>query len=126
MSRGQSRVLMWYPAKAGAAVGKHTIVKPSAAGTVTECSAATDGMIGVAGSEDVASGDTVEVAVAGIANVIAAEAITRGDLISSDGNGEAATADTKTDRVVGVAVESAADGDIFPILLAPGIRGDTA
>ena len=93
---------------------------------VQECSAATDAMIGVAGSQDAASGEVVEVAVAGIAEVIAGEAITRGDLISADADGEAATADAKTDRVVGVALESAADGDIFPLLLSPGIRGDVA
>ena len=121
MARGQQRVLMWYPAEASAAISAHTIVKAAAGGKVTEASASTDALIGVVGGRDIASGETAEVAVVGIVDVKAGEAITAGNQISADASGEAVVADTATDRVVGIALETAADGDIFPMLLAPGL-----
>ena len=114
-----SRVEMWLPRKAGAAVAAHRIVKPSADGTVIQGAAKADALLGVSGSRAVASGDTVEVAVVGIADVEAGAAVTRGALVSSDANGKATPAAAAGDRVVGIAVEAAADGDIFPVLIAP-------
>ena len=60
----------------------------------------------------------IEVAHIGIADVEAGGAITRGKRVKSDGDGNAVVASAANDIHVGVALASAADGDVFPVLLA--------
>lgn len=120
---GNQRVAMWLPRLAGGAIGARKIVEPSADGAVTQANVNTDALLGVSGSEAVASGETVEVAVLGIVDVIAGGAITRGALVTTDANGDAVVANSTAHRVLGMAVESAAKGDWVPVLLSPGLHG---
>ena len=115
-----NRVTMWLPRKAGADIGANLLVKPSAVETVVKAAAAADAVIGVTGRDGAKSGETVDVAVQGIVDVKAGAAVTRGDLIGANASGEGIGVSAAGNRYVGVALESAADEDIFPVLLGPG------
>jgi hypothetical protein len=113
------------------AVTKNAVVVLAADATVLLPAAANAAKVaGVAGAA-AASGAQCRVAVAGVVDVIAASAITPGDLVMVAG----ATGKVQTVlavagtvyNVVGVALEAAAaDGDIFEILLAPCTRNSAA
>lgn len=105
---------------AGAAIAKNTIVKfDSADDQVIVGTGVTDLVIGIA-LEAAASGDRIEVAVAGIAEVKAAGAISRGDYVVSGaaGEGKAGTASTTKQQAIGIAMQGVEDNDIFPCLIA--------
>lgn len=105
--------------EAGAAVEKNRIVKFSASGKVVHSTAtAADAHIGVT-DRPAQTGYDVDVIVAGIVPVEFSAAVTRGAQVQSDATGKAAPA-TAGDRVVGIAMESAAAGDVQPVLLAQG------
>jgi hypothetical protein len=107
--------------KAGGTILANTIVKfDSADDTIVPAAAATDLAIGVA-LNGAASGERVDVQMLGIVEVKAGGAITRGDFIVSDASAEAvALAAAATIKVaVGRALATAADGDIFHMLLTP-------
>lgn len=59
------------------------------------------------------------VVISGVAKVEAAGNIALGDSVATDANGQAVTA-TAGSRRLGVALDSAVDGDIFPMLLTQG------
>lgn len=106
-------------------VGLNRIVKFGAAdGEVVNSAAATDAHIGVCIQPGgAAAGARADVAVDGIAEVVAGGTITRGALVTSDANGAAVAAAPSAgsnNRVLGVAQVSAASGDIFPVLLKQG------
>ena len=116
-----SNVRMWKAYEADGAIGAHKIVKPGASdGEAKIASAAGDKSFGVTGRAATKDGARVEVAHIGIADVEAGAAVTRGDLLKSDGDGNAIPATAAGDRIVGVALASAADGDVFPFLLQFG------
>lgn len=110
---------------AGTAIAKRRIVKFDAAdGKVIQAAAATDSLVGVAAELDAASGARVDVHLAGIAEIEAGGAVTRGGLVTADANGKAvaaAPASGVNNRVIGVAMVTAANGDVFPVLLAPNL-----
>lgn len=106
---------------AGAAIAKNTIVKfDSADDQVIEATGVTDLPVGIALEAAAASGDRIEVAVAGIAEVKAAGAISRGDYVVSGaaGEGKAGTASTTKQQAIGIAMQGVEDNDIFPCLIA--------
>jgi len=107
----------------GGAVTKRRLVKFSAADrTVAQAAAATDLIVGAATELDAASGARISVVLAGIADVEAGGNITRGSLVTADADGKAVAAAPGSGvniRVAGVALVSAASGDIIPVLLAP-------
>lgn len=107
---------------AGAAIPANTLVKFSADNTVVPAAAATDLIIGVSSELPTDSGAMCDVVMAGIADVKAGGAITRGVLVTSDASGEgvaAAPAAGVNNRVLGPALVTAADGDIVPVLVMP-------
>lgn len=107
---------------AGAAITKRRIVKLSADFTAIQAAAATDAMFGVAAELDAVSGGRVDVHLSGVAEIEAGGTVTRGALLTSDANGKAVAAAPATgvnNRVIGTALVSAADGDVFPVLLGP-------
>lgn len=111
--------------EAGAEIAPYRIVKFDAAdGKVIVGAAATDKLVGVSGPTiTVPSGQRVDVVHAGIAEVKAGGSITRGDLLTSDATGQAVTAAPAAgtnNRVIGIALRSAASGDVFPVLVQPG------
>lgn len=72
---------------------------------------------GVLMSVDTANvGAACSIAIGGVVPVVAGDAITRGDLVSSDAAGKANTAATN-DEILGRAMKGAAAGDVFPVLL---------
>lgn len=119
-----SNPLLFKGFTAGGAISPYRIVKFSAAETVVQSVAEGDAHIGVNSDLSVASGERVEVMVAGIANVEAGGAITIGALVTSDASGRgvaAAPAAGANNRVIGIAMEAAsAAGDIIRVLLSPG------
>lgn len=117
---------------AGAAIAAHRIVKfGSADGVVVQAAAAGDLLVGVIQQPGgAANGDRCDVDVAGITEVEAGGTIARGTLVTADTDGKAIAAAPAADtniRVIGVALVTAASGDIIPMLLAPGgIQGEPA
>jgi len=105
---------------AGAAVGKHKIVKASS-GKVVQGAAATDLVFAVSLEAAAADGDRLDCEVIGIALVKAGGTVAFGDYVVSDANGDgvAGTAATAKQRAVGIAMDSAVDNDIFPVLICP-------
>ena len=106
---------------AGATVNASRIVKPGADNTkVVQGAAATDKLIGVSDSIGGASGETIDVILDGIALVKAGGSIAMGDLITSDSTGQGVATTTASNRIIGVAMEDAASGDLFGVRIAPG------
>lgn len=106
---------------AGAAIAKNTIVKfDSADDQVVIAAANTDLPIGIAMEAAAASGDRIDVQVAGIGEVDMAGVVARGDYVVADSNGEgvAGAAATAKQQAIGIAMQTAADGDIIPVLIA--------
>lgn len=107
--------------KAGGAITKFRIVKLSADDTVVQAAAAADAVLGVLGEIDAASGDHVDVVMAGIAEVEYGGSVTRGALLTSDADGKAvaaAPAAGVNNRIIGTALESGVSGDIGSVLIA--------
>ncbi len=106
---------------AGGTIVANTILKfDSADDTVVPAAGATDLAMGVA-LNAAASGERVDVQLAGIAEVKAGGTVARGDFVVSDGSAEAvAMAAAATIKMaLGQAMASAVDGDIFPVLVSP-------
>ena len=105
------------------AVTRYRIVKfGSSDGNVVQAAAATDAMIGVVAELDAAGGERVDVHLAGLAEVEFGGTVTRGALVTADSQGRAvaaAPAAGVNNRVIGVAMVSAASGDIASVLIAP-------
>ena len=100
------------------AIAAKRIVALAAGGSVSQASAGTDNVIGVAELAS-ASGSRVDVVTAGIAEVEAGGSISCGDWVTADSNGKAAAAES-TDTVIGIAWDDASSGDYFPVRIAPG------
>ena len=113
-----SNVLMWKAYEAQGAIAAHRIVRTGAAdGQVRTATAAAHLVVGVSGRAAAADGERVEIAHIGIADVKAGAAITRGNLLIATAGGEATPATASNDRIVGIALANAADGDLVPVLL---------
>ncbi|MCC7060736.1 MAG: DUF2190 family protein [Burkholderiaceae bacterium] len=119
----------WYPAptravRAGGAIREgRIVVKGAAEGYVIE--AATAGTVpswGVSVQAATAAGDIIDVCCVpgSIAKVEAGGAVTFGDRVTFNNAGEVITATAGTEYVVGIALESAADGAYFAMQLTSG------
>lgn len=106
---------------AGAAIEPYRFVKLSADGTVITAAAATDPIIGATDELATVSGDRADVILAGIATLKAGGVIARGALVTSDSTGQAVTA-SEDDRNAGIALVTAAENDLIPVLIAPSGR----
>lgn len=108
---------------AGAAVATRRFVKfDTSDSIVIQGAAAADFIIGVS---DLAAalGERLDVILDGIVTVEAGGTVTRGQLVMSDSVGRAITASAAAGtnvRTAGVAMASAASGDLFPVFLVPG------
>jgi hypothetical protein len=106
---------------AGGAIAANTIVKFGADDdTVVIATAAADLSIGVAENITAASGERVDVIQQGIADVKAGGSIARGAMVTANASGQAVAA-ASTNRTIGIALASAASGDIIPVLIAPSV-----
>lgn len=119
-----SNPLMFKAFTAGGAISPARLVRFSAADTVVQASAATDGLFGVNSDLAVVSGERCEVMTDGIAWVEAGAAVALSSLITADALGRgiaAAPAAGVNNRVIGVALDAAAAaGDQIRVLLSPG------
>ena len=101
-------------------VGQYKFVKISGAdGECINTTADTDVAVGIAMEAQATVGGSIPVAVAGVAKIkVTSGTVTRGGQVTShtDGGGKAAVSG---DEVHGVALSSAANGDIIDVLLAP-------
>ena len=114
------QVTHWAPFKAGAAIGARKICQIAADGDAQQAVAATKGLVGVSGSRAVANEETVEIAIAGIAEVELGGTVEEGAFVTSNANGDAVATTTAGDGIVGICVVGGADGDIGSVLLAQG------
>lgn len=118
-----SNVQLFKNFTAGGAIAAYTIVKFSAAETVVAAAAVSDLLIGVSHDIAAASGERVDVALDGVAYVVAGAAVALGAQLTSDASGRAVTAAPAAgtnNRVIGVALEAAAAaGDVIRVLLSP-------
>lgn len=113
---------MWRAAEAAAAIAAHRIVKYGAAdGAIVQAAAAADALVGVSGRAKAAKDTRIEFARQGIADVEYGGNVTRGQLLTADGDGKAVTA-ADGNRVIGVAEVSGVAGDIGQVFLAPGLH----
>ncbi len=106
------------PAAADLSASQFKIVTVDSNGRAALAGATTLG-VGVLQNKPAALGQAATVAFGGISKVVAGGSITAGARITSDASGNAIAATTAGDAVVGVALASAASGDIIPALLAP-------
>jgi len=107
-------------------IAPRRIVKPGANDYgVVQGAAATDSLIGVTGELGAASGDDVDVILTGIVDLEFGGAVTRGGEVTSDASGKgvaAAPGAGTNNRIIGIALVTAASGDIAPVLLAQGLK----
>lgn len=100
------------------------IVKVGAADYgVLQAAAATDKSIGITTEVDAAAGERCDVVHDGIADLKLGGTVARGDLLTSDANGQgvsAAPSAGTNNRVIGVALVSGVVGDVVPVLINPG------
>lgn len=112
---------------AAAAVEGYTIAKfadPANAKTVTEADGNTAALLGVFDKLGGASGDMVDVHLAGLVEVKLGGTVAAGDPVTSNASGhgiEAAAAAGTTVRIIGFAAEPGVSGDIIDVWLSPGI-----
>jgi hypothetical protein len=112
--------------QASAAITAGQLVMVSGSGTVAKTSGATTAWVGVA-AFDASSGDKVTLRCGGVQSIVNNGGVTAGDQVISAANGKVATlaaasgntaADINAARqVVGIALETVADGLATPILM---------
>lgn len=106
------------------AINANRIVKVGAADYgVLQAAAVGDKSIGISTEIDAASGERVDVVLAGIADLKLGGTVARGDLLTSDATGQgvtAAPAGGTNNRIVGMAIISGVTGDIIPALVSQG------
>jgi len=101
------------------AIGANLIVKKSSDNTVELASAASDFMIGVSTNVPAANGEPCDVIHFGIALVTAGGIVNRGNMVTANADSKAIVA-ADGERVIGVALATAATNDLIPILIIPG------
>jgi hypothetical protein len=119
-----SNQLMTKTFVAEAAINPNRIVKfGSTDDFVVQGAAVGDALIGVIETVAPALGERCDVTTHGIAEVKLGGAVTRGDWITSDANGQgvsAAPAAGANNNVIGRALASGVNGDVVRVLIAPG------
>lgn len=117
----------WRPFEANGAIEAYSIVHLNNDGKVQSAKSAANNnaaivlpVIGVIGSRDVADGETVDVATAGIAPVKYHAAINAGQLVGAAEDGHAQPLSSAGNRIIGIATEKGVADDIGAVLLAPG------
>ena len=109
---------------ASGAIPARTLVKFGADDATVTVAGAGDDAIGVTTEIDAADGETVDVHLGGVVEVIFGGNVARGKLIAAGANGhavQAAPADNATVDTAGRAMCSGVANDIGLVLLAPGI-----
>lgn len=87
---------------------------------VKQATAATDALLGITTQIGSESNGRVDVIFSGITEAIAGGNISKGEVLTSDGNADVITATQASDRVIGIALEDAVAGDFVSVLIAQG------
>jgi hypothetical protein len=110
---------------AGGTIAKYRFVKfGSDDDTVVQAAAATDLVLGATTDIAAASGERTDVVLDGITEIEAGGSVTRGAKVTSDADGKAvaaAPAQGVNNQIGGIALRSAASGDIIPVLLKQSV-----
>ena len=85
---------------------------------VTAAAAAADLSIGIVEGVAPAAGERCDVVMAGLAEVTAGGAVTRGQLVTADAQGRAVAA-AAGNRAIGMARASGVAGDVIEVLITP-------
>lgn len=112
-----------------AAIAGLLIMKFGTGGAAELATAGTDPLIGSAGSLGAPANGMVDVTEVGWSEVRAGGNIAYGDPLTANGSGKAIKAVPVAGsvvRIIGFARMDAADGDIFPYLVAPGVLATPA
>lgn len=103
---------------AEAAITAYSIVKfGSTDDFAALAAAATDSLMGVSGGFAAASGDRIDVQLAGEAEIMLAGAVTRGGPVTANAAG-LGVAGATTNRIIGFALMSGVSGDVIRVMLA--------
>jgi hypothetical protein len=89
---------------------KYVTIASQSDGEIVQCSSAGEIALGIAQNKATAAGESVKVCVFGISKCIAGAAVTKGDTLQADGDGECIAA-TTSDEVMGMALEAADAAD---------------
>lgn len=116
MARSQNLQLVTLPVTADLSAAQYYWVKNSS-GSAALCGAGQQAM-GVLQNDPAASGRPGAIAIAGFSKAIAGGNISAGAYVAVDANGKSVTA-ASGDFAVGIAVDSAVDGDIFTVDVLP-------
>lgn len=102
---------------------QYHFVELSANNTVVICSnATTSNPIGVLQNKPTAAQGVARVRVMGVSRVMAGDAITYGQLVGTDANGEGIAKTANTAKFVGVALDTAAAGELVTVMIQCGLR----
>lgn len=104
---------------AAAIAGRRVVAVGASDFSAVTASAVSSPAIGI--SEQIGSrlNDTVvDVILEGIAEAVSGGTIARGDRLTSNASGAVIASTAETDRVVGIALQSAASGDIINVLIS--------
>jgi hypothetical protein len=117
MSTRQAQISISVPASADLSAKQYTFVTVNTSGLLVNTG---DGAyaIGVLQDKPAAAGEVGEVAISGVVKVKAGGAITAGNAVASDLNGEAIVA-ASADIRLGVAMQDAAENDVISIVFNP-------
>jgi len=107
-------------ASADLSAKQYTAVKASGVNTVTSVAAATDAVLGVLQNKPT-SGQEAEITHTGVTKMLAGAAVTAGAEVMCDTSGRAITAVTTGNRILGIALETAANAnEVIAVLLYSG------
>ena len=117
-----SNILLAKSLKAEVAMPAYKIAKHgSIEGSVALAYIGTDKLLGITTDIPAAIGERCDVILSGVAEVLYGGAVTRGDLLTNDGSGNAVTAAPAAGanvRVIGVALVSGALGDVGQCMIS--------
>ena len=106
------------PASTDHSTNQYKIMSVNSSGQAARANA-TDLPIGVLLNKPSVAGQAATIAWSGVAKVVAGGAITAGARVKADANGAAIAATTAAQPVLGIALATAASGDVIPVLVNP-------
>ena len=124
MSMDKTTGILEKSSKSAAATGEGIIVKLGADDDhVAIATAVSDVLVGVTVNSVSAAEGALTIQMNGVASVKAGGSVTRGNYVTTNGSGQGVAASPSAgvnNNVIGIALKSAASGDLFPVLLSVG------
>ena len=119
----KSPVSVSMPAAADLSASQFCIVaiEPANVGRVSLASSSTAPLMGILLNKPAGTSRAAEVAVSGVAKMIAGATVDEGDFITAVANGYGSATTTNAAHVVGIALSAAGSGGYFMVQVAPSI-----